>query len=136
MLDFDTALGLLNKYGYTSIQVHPFIYQDGDTIGICYTYVDEEYGLLERIRIFNNVEEFEEFLTMYNWVQVNGKLHHVRMILDNYESINPKVMFLRNEKIMVEGEMFDIEASSSFFVVLLYEHMEMSAFCTFISFIN
>lgn len=110
MLDFDTALDLLNKYGYTSIQVHPFVYQDGDTIGICYTYVDEEYGLLERIKIFNNAEELEEFLKMYNWVQVNGKLHHVRMILDNYESINPKVMFLRNEKIMVEGEMFDIES--------------------------
>lgn len=110
MLDFDTALDLLNKYGYTSIQVHPFVYQDGDTIGICYTYVDEEFGVLERIKIFNNAEEFEEFLQMYNWVQVNGKLHHVRMILDNYESINPKVMFLRNEKIMVEGEMFDIES--------------------------
>lgn len=113
MLDFDTALDLLNKYGYTSIQVHPFIYQDGDTIGICYTYVDEEYGLLERIKIFNNAEEFEEFLKMYNWVQVNGKMHHVRMILDNYEAINPKVMFLRNEKIMVEGEMFDIETYDS-----------------------
>lgn len=113
MLDFDTALDLLNKYGYTSIQVHPFIYQDGDTVGICYTYVDEEYGLLERIKIFNNAEEFEEFLKMYNWVQVNGKMHHVRMILDNYEAINPKVMFLRNEKIMVEGEMFDIETYDS-----------------------
>ncbi|MGN1371931.1 MAG: hypothetical protein ACI4XM_06640, partial [Candidatus Coprovivens sp.] len=113
MLDFDTALELLNKYGYTSIQVHPYIYQDGDTIGICYTYVDEEFGLLERIKIFNNAAEFEDFLKMYNWVQVNGKLHHVRMILDNYESINPKVMFLRNEKIMVEGEMFDIDAFDS-----------------------
>lgn len=109
MLDFDTALDLLNKYGYTSIQVHPFVYQDGDTIGICYTYIDEEYGLLERIKIFNNAEEYEDFLKMYSWVQTNGKLHHVRMILDNYEAINPKIMFLRNEKIMVEGEMFEIE---------------------------
>ncbi len=110
MLDFDTALDLMNKYGYTSISVHPFIYQNGDTIGVCYTYNDEEYGLLERIAIFNSPTEFEEFLKEYNWVQTNGKLNHVRMILDNYESINPKVMFLRNEKIMVEGEMFDIEA--------------------------
>lgn len=110
MLDFDTALDLMNKYGYTSISVHPFIYQNGDTIGICYTYNDEEYGLLERIAIFNSSAEFEQFLKEYNWVQTNGKLNHVRMILDNYESINPKVMFLRNEKIMVEGEMFDIEA--------------------------
>lgn len=113
MLDLDTALDLLNKYGYTSIQVHPFVYQDGDTIGLCYTYIDEDYGLLERIKIFNNAEEFDEFLKMYNWVQTNGKLHHVRMILDNYESINPKTMFLRNEKIMVEGEMFEIEEYDS-----------------------
>ena len=109
MLDFDKALELMNKYGYTSISVHPFIYQNGDTIGICYTYVDEEFGLLERIKIFENEEEFEEFLKKLNWVQTNGKVHHVRMILDNYESINPKVMYLRNEKVMVEGEMFDIE---------------------------
>ena len=58
MLDLDTALDLLNKYGYTSIQVHPFVYQDGDTIGLCYTYVDEDYGLLERIKIFKkNLEK-------------------------------------------------------------------------------
>ncbi len=109
MLDFDTALALMSKYGYTSTSVHPFVYQNGDTIGICYTYNDEEYGTLERIKICETKEDLEEFLMMYNWVQTNGKIHHVRMVLDNYESINPKVMFLRNEKIMVEGEMFDIE---------------------------
>lgn len=110
MLDFDTALGILNKYGYTSISVPPYIYQNDKSIGVCYTYVDEDYGELERIRIFEKAEEFEDFIKKYNWYCANGKNYHVRMILDNYESINPKVIFLRNEKIMVEGEMFDIDS--------------------------
>lgn len=109
MLDFDIALELLNKYGYTSISVHPFVYQSGDSIGICYTYEDEDYGVLERISVFDNKEEFDEFLKKYHWYLKNGKNYNVRMILDNYEVINPKVIYLRNEKIMVEGEMFDIE---------------------------
>lgn len=109
MLDFDAALELMKKYGYSSTSVHPYVYQNGDTIGICYSYYDDDYGVLERIKIFESTEEFEEFLKKLDWLRNNGKVYHVRMILDNYESINPKVIFLRNERIMVEGEMFDID---------------------------
>lgn len=107
MLDFDTALELMKKYGYSST-VHPYIYQKGDTIGICYSYNDEDFGTLERIQLFEDTESFEEFLKKLDWVKTNGRNYHVRMALDNYESTNPKVIFLRKEKIMVEGEMFDI----------------------------
>ena len=31
------------------------------------------------------------------------------MILENYETVNPKVIYLRNEKIMMKGEMFNLE---------------------------
>mgnify|MGYP003291274517 CR=1 FL=1 len=55
-------------------------------MGLCYSYVDEEYGYLERIKICKNLEEMEEFLKAFKWVETNGKLRHVRMILDNYES--------------------------------------------------
>lgn len=107
MLDFDTALELMKKYGYSST-VHPYIYQKGETIGLCYSYNDEDFGTLERIQLFEDAEVFESFLKKLDWVKTNGKNYHVRMALDNYESMNPKVIFLRNEKIMVEGEMFDI----------------------------
>ena len=109
-MNIDSALELMNKYGYSSITSHPYIYQTGETLGVCYTYVDEEYGKLERIKICKTLEELQEFLESFRWVEKNGKQRHVRMILDNYESYNPKVMFLRNEKIMVEGEMFDIDS--------------------------
>ena len=109
MLDFDTTLELMKKYGFSSTSVHPYIYQNGDSIGICYSYLDDNYGSLERIKIFDTKESLEEFLIQLNWLKINGKTYHVRMILDNYESMNPKVLFLRNEKIMMTGEMFDID---------------------------
>ena len=43
MIDFDSALELMRKYGYSSTSVHPFIYKKGDTLGICYSYIDENY---------------------------------------------------------------------------------------------
>ncbi len=110
MLSIDSALELMNKYGYSSITSHPYIYQTGETIGVCYTYVDEDYGKLERIKLCKSIDDLQEFLEAYKWLEKNGVQRHVRMILDNYESYNPKPMFLRNEKIMVEGEMFDIDS--------------------------
>ncbi len=109
MLDMEQALELMKKYGYSSTTVHPYLYQSGESVGICYTYLDEDYGNLERIKIFDSLEEFEEFLKQLEWLKKNGLYYHVRMCLDNYEAINPKTLFLRNEKLMIEGEMDDIE---------------------------
>ena len=41
MLDFNTALELMKKYGYESASLHPFIFSKDNTIGICYSYVDD-----------------------------------------------------------------------------------------------
>ena len=109
MLDFNAALELMAKYGYSSSTTHPYIYEAGESIGICYLYNDEDYGTLERVKICETLEELEEFLKQLDWVKKNGLLYHVRMALDNYETMNPKPIFLRNEKVMVEGEMYDIE---------------------------
>lgn len=110
MIQIDSALELFNKYGYSSITSHPYIYQSGESVGICYKYIDEDYGELERIKVCKSIEEMQEFFESFKWYENNGKVRHVRMILDNYESYNPKNMYLRNDKIMVEGEMFDIDS--------------------------
>ncbi|HAB67364.1 MAG TPA: hypothetical protein DCE23_08355 [Firmicutes bacterium] len=109
MLDFESAVELLKQYGYSSTTTHPYLYQNEDSIGICYQYIDAEYGLLERIKIFKDIESFEDFLKQLDWLKTNGVAKNVRMILDNYETMAPKVMFLRNEKLMVEGEMYEVE---------------------------
>jgi hypothetical protein len=109
MLDFNAALEMMAKYGYSSSTTHPYIYEAGESIGICYLYNDEDYGTLERVKICETLEDLEEFLKQLDWVKKNGLLYHVRMALDNYETMNPKTIFLRNEKVMVEGEMYDID---------------------------
>ncbi len=109
MLDIELALELMKKYGYSSTTVHPYIYQSGDNVGICYTYEDEDYGVLERVKLFDSLEAFEEFLKQLDWLRKNGLNYHVRMCLDNYEAMVPKTLFLRNEKLMMAGEMEDIE---------------------------
>lgn len=109
MIEIDSALSLFNKYGYSSITTHPYIYQSGDSLGICYTYEDEDFGTLERIKVCKQLDEMKDFLEKQKWLESNAKNKRIRMILDNYESYNPKVMFLRNDKMMVQGEMADID---------------------------
>ena len=109
MLDFDTALEIMNKYGYTSTTLHPYVVKKGDKVGVCFSYVDEFYGILERIKFFDTPEIFEEFIKKLKWFKDNGKKYNVRIALDNYEIESPKVMFIRNGKLMVKGEMFNIE---------------------------
>ena len=56
MIQIDSALELFNKYGYSSITSHPYIYQSGESVGICYKYIDEDYGELERIKVCKTLE--------------------------------------------------------------------------------
>ena len=109
MLDFNSALELMKKYGYNSASLHPFIYSKDNTIGICYSYVDDNFGILERVFYFSTLEEMEQFLKEFKWCKEHGKENNIRMILDNYETMNPKVLYLRNEKVMVKDEMFNLE---------------------------
>ncbi len=109
MLDFNSALELMKKYGYNSASLHPFIYYKDNTIGICYSYVDDNFGILERVFFFSTLEEMEQFLKEFKWCKEHGKEKNIRMILDNYETMNPKVLYLRNEKVMVKNEMFNLE---------------------------
>lgn len=109
MLDFNSALELMKKYGYNSASLHPFIYSKDNTIGICYSYVDDNFGILERVFYFSTLEEMEQFLKEFKWCKEHGKENNIRMILDNYETMNPKVLYLRNEKVMVKDEMFHLE---------------------------
>ena len=109
MLDIDMALNILRSYGYSSTTSYPYIFLKDDLVGICYAYIDDEYGLLERARFFNSAEKLELFLKQYKWFEEHGRLNNMRITLDNYDTLNPKLYYLRDEKMMLPGEMFDIE---------------------------
>ena len=108
MLDLDTILELFKKYGFSSATVHPYIYRSEEAMGICYSYYDEEYGGLERIKLFDDIDSFEKFLKDLSWVKENGKNYHIKMALDNYETLIPRILYLRNEKVMSDKELSNI----------------------------
>lgn len=109
MLDFDIALELLQKYGFSSNE-HPYLFYSEPDVGLCILVDDEHFGKLERRKIFKEIEPYEEFLKKLAWMRDNAKKYNVRMVLDNYEIKEPRIMFLRDNRPMLIGEMFNIEA--------------------------
>ena len=109
MLDYNIALELLHKYGFTSTE-HPYLFINEPNIGLCFIVDDENYGKLERKKIFTDINIYEEFLKKLAWMGDNATKYNVKMVLDNYEIEEPHIMFLRNNRPMLIGEMFNIQA--------------------------
>ena len=109
MLDYNIALELLQKYGFSSTE-HPYIFFNEPHVGLCYVINDENYGRLERKKLFTDITIYEEFLKKLAWMRDNSFKYNVKMVLDNYEIEDPKIMFLRDNRPMLIGEMFNIEA--------------------------
>ena len=110
MITIDDALKVLNKYGYSSKTVHPFLYINNKDIGINYSYIDDKYGITERIAIFHNIQEMDNFLKKLQWFKLNGKQKDVKLKLNNYEISNPEILLIRNNHAMSDDEIFNIDA--------------------------
>ena len=102
MLDYNIALELLHKYGFTSTE-HPYLFISEPKIGLCFIIEDENYGRLERKKIFTDINVYEEFLKKLAWMRDNASKYNVKMVLDNYEIDEPHIMFLRNNRPMLIG---------------------------------
>lgn len=109
MLDYNVALDLLQKYGFSSTE-HPYLFWDEPNVGLCILVDDENYGKLERRKIFKDIYQYEEFLKKLAWMRDNASKYNVKMVLDSYETKEPKILFLRDNRPMLIGEMFNIEA--------------------------
>ena len=109
MLDYNIALELLQKYGFSSTE-HPYLFYNEPNVGLCILVDDENYGKLERRKIFTDIDLYEDFLKKLAWMRDNASKYNVKMALDNYELKEPKIMFLRNNRPMLIGEMFNIQA--------------------------
>jgi hypothetical protein len=108
MLKIDTAMSILKKFGYSSKNSHPYLYINNHQIGINYAYIDEKYGIIDRLALFNNEIDLESFLKKLQWYKLNGKQNKVKMELNNYEISNPEVIYIRNNHVMSDNEMFNL----------------------------
>lgn len=109
MISFESALKILKKYGYNSMTVHPYLYKKNKEIGVNYSYIDNKYGITERVISFHNDIDLDLFLKKYQWFKLNGKKYKVSLKLNNYEISNPEVLYIRNNHVMTDDEMFNID---------------------------
>lgn len=110
MISFESALKIFKKYGYNSKTVHPFLYKNNREIGVNYSYIDNKFGITERVVSFHNEMDLDLFLRRYQWYKLNGKKYNVALKLNNYEVPNPEVLYIRNNHVMTDEEMFNIES--------------------------
>ena len=109
MITRDNALKIFKKYGYNSKSVHPYLYINDKVFGVNYSYIDDVYGIVERVATFKDESEMDLFLKRYQWYKLNGRTNNVHIELSNYEISNPHVMYIRNNHVMNDAEMFNIE---------------------------
>ena len=93
MLDRESVLNVLKKYGYNSLNRAPFLYQDKKKIGIYFIWPHKHYGNLERILFFNSLEEVEEEVYKYWWFSNNKNKYPLSVLFDDYETVSPKVIY-------------------------------------------
>lgn len=109
MITIASALKTLKKYGYKSDSVHPFLYNKNNVIGVVYSYIDDCYGIIERVATFKEQSELELFLKRFQWYKLNGRLNGVHIELSNYEIANPQIIYIRKNHVMSDFEIFNIE---------------------------
>lgn len=109
MISFESALKIMKKYGYKSVSNSPFLYKNNNEVGISYSYIDDKYGITQRVVSFHNDIDLELFLKKYQWYKLNGKKYDVKLKLNNYEVSNPEVLYIRNNHVMTDNEIFNIE---------------------------
>ena len=109
MISINSALKILKKYGYSSLNTSPFIYVRNKEVGINYSYIDNKYGITDRVISFHNDIDLDLFLKRYQWYKLNGKKEGVILKLNNYEVSSPEVMYIRNNHVMSDNEMFNMK---------------------------
>ena len=110
MITFESALKVLKKYGYKSKDSQPYLYKNNKEIGINYSYIDEKYGITDRVISFRNDIDLDMFLKKYQWYKLNNKKYDVKLKLNNYEISSPEVLYIRDNHVMTDDEMFNIDS--------------------------
>ena len=110
MITIESALKILKKYGYKSKDSQPYLYKNNKEIGINYSYIDDKYGITDRVISFRNDIDLDMFLKKYQWYKLNNKKYDVKLKLNNYEVSSPEVLYIRDNHVMTDDEMFNIDS--------------------------
>lgn len=116
MIKKDKMLEILSKYGMDLNDCAPFLYEDNNKIGVVYSFTHEYYGLLTRVFFPDNEAELETFAYQYWWYQNHAQTYEVKLELDDYNCLEVKPHFVRNEKIITSEEMRQLLIHPDYFL--------------------
>lgn len=116
MLNTEEVVKEMKKYGFTSTSSHPYLFNRKDQVGICYSFDDDNYGKLERIKIFDKIEDVSEFLKSLVWYEQFGKKYNIKIALSDYNIEDPNVIFVRNGQTLVGNDLLYADKLDSIYV--------------------
>lgn len=111
-MDVDSLLTLFYKYGYYSKDLEPYIYYNGNDVGICYKFRDNFYGELSRVYFPTDLSDAEVFLKKYYWYNNNSKKYGVHLCLDDYKVMNPIIKFVIDDRELSYDDMIELEKTN------------------------
>ncbi len=86
----------LKKYGFYSLNRAPYIYDNGEKLGLYFTFSHPLFGNLERVIYFNTEEELEKTIFEYWWFKENKTKYNLEIEFDDYETLTPHVTYKYN----------------------------------------
>lgn len=104
----NNAKKLASKYGISFYKFDPFLSFVNNKLGFCTKLKTKDFGYLTRNFVFNNLDEFEQFLKKYSYYK-NFLEFKSEIKFDNYLNVSPKIIYDFEEDKLLEKENEEIE---------------------------
>lgn len=96
-------LKIFQELGFDSTDTDPYIYEDKGSIGIYYSFIDDNYGNLNRLYFPKTLGDAQNFLYKLSWYKNNINDKKITIRLSDYQVIDPEIFFYYdNEKVTVK----------------------------------
>ncbi len=116
MLKAEQVLKVLKKYGFYSLNRAPYLYQNGNELGVYFVWPNKHYGNLERVLCFEDEKTLEEEVYKYWWYITNKDKVTLEIEFDNYEIVSPKVTYKHKETVLTKELMKNFYENKNEFV--------------------
>ncbi len=110
MLKKEDILKVLKKYGFYSLNRAPYLYQSDGRLGVYFVWPNKQYGHLERVSYFEDEASVEEAIFKYWWFTNNKDQYCITVEFDDYEIVNPTIIYKYKNCILTVEEMRNFSA--------------------------
>lgn len=105
MVSRDEIIAILSKYGMDSKYQTPYLYEEEGRVGILYSFSHVFYGLLERVKWFETIQEADDFIYQLWWYRKYQTEFAVTVSFSDYEILTPEVSYQMENKNLTVADM-------------------------------